>query len=127
MGFETQLQTTIFAQLDGNISGEVYDDPPKRASYPYAVIGDDSFIPFDTDTTVGRDVIASIHIWDNYNGKKRIKEIMGEIDSILNRANLAITGYHSINCVFDSSDVFLEPDGKTRHGVITFRLLIDEE
>ena len=127
MGFETALQTAVFSALDGNITADVYDDPPKQCDYPYVVIGDDSFIEFDTDTTVGRNVIASMHIWDNYNGKKRIKQAMGEIDAILNRANLTITGYDSINCVFDSSDIFLERDGKTRHGVITYRLLIDEE
>jgi hypothetical protein len=126
MGFEAELQKTMFSVLDGNVSAGVYDDPPKRPSYPYLIIGDDSFIPFDTDDTVGRDVIASVHIWDNYDGKKRIKEVMGEVDQILNRAELSIIGYDSINCVFDSSDQFLEPDGKTRHGVLTYRLLIDE-
>lgn len=126
MGFETALQTAIFGVLNGNVSVGVFDCPQKEPTYPYVIIGDDSFIPFDTDTTVGRDVIASIHIWDNYNGKKRIKSVMGEIDALLNRANFNVTGYHLINCVFDSSDQFLEPDGKTYHGVLTYRILLDE-
>lgn len=126
MGFELSIQQAIFTQLDGNISASVVDDASKKQRYPYCVIGDDSYIEFDTDTTIGRDGIISVHIWDNYNGYSRIKQLFGEIDGILNRANFAVTGYDLINCVFDSSDVFLEPDGKTRHGVLTYRILIDE-
>ena len=127
MGFDLALQTAIFSQLSGNISCEVYDSPPKLPVYPYVIIGDDSFIPFDTDSTVGRDLIASIHIWDNYAGKKRIKQISGEIQALINRASFPVVGFHLINCVFDSSDYFLDADGKTYHSILTFRLLLDEE
>lgn len=127
MGFELSLQAAIYGQLNGSISCGVYDSPPKVPEYPYCVIGDDSFIEFDTDTTIGRDVIASIHIFDNYAGKKRIKQIFGEIDAILNRADFSVTDKHLINCVFDGSDTFLDSDGKTYHGVISYKILLDEE
>ncbi len=127
MGFESALQAAIFTQLNGVISCAVYDSPAKKPAYPYAVIGDDSFIEFDTGDTVGREVISTIHIFDNYDGKKRIKEIFGEIDAALNRANFAVSGKDLINCVFEGSDIFLDADGKTFHGIINFKILLDEE
>jgi hypothetical protein len=125
MGFETAVQEAIVLALTDNIGCQVYDSPPKTAAYPYAIVGDDAFIEFDTNTTVGRECITTVHVFDNYNGKKRIKQIIGEIDNLLNRATLTAIGFHFIDCVFDSSDIFLDSDGKTYHGVILFRLLID--
>lgn len=127
MSIDIALQSSIYTLLNGNIGCDVYDSPPKVPQYPYVIIGDDSFIPFDTDNTVGRDIIASIHLWDNYAGKKRIKTIAGEIDALMNRAEFPIAGFHLINCFFDGSDYFLDSDGKTYHGILTFRLLVDED
>ena len=125
MAFDLDVQTAIFTQLSG-LPTAVYDSPPTSAAYPYIVIGNDTSIPFDTDDTVGRDFIVNIHIWDNYNGYKRIKEIFGQIDDILNRGNFAVPNHDLIDCIFDSSDFFFDSDGKTRHAVVSYRLLIDE-
>lgn len=127
MSFSADTQKAIYdALILASLGVPVYGDPQKDASYPYIVVGDDSFAPFDTDTSTGFDAIATIHVWDNYKGYKRIKNISGDVYAALNRANLSITGYTVLDCMFDSSDYFLDTDGKTRHGVISFRLLIDE-
>lgn len=125
MGFEQAIQAAFFSALDGEISCQVYDCPPKNAVYPYVVIGDDSLADFGTVSTIGRETISTVHVFDNNPGKKRIKQIMGDIDEILDRAQLSHAGFHFIECSFDSSDTFLDSDGKTYHGVISFRLLID--
>jgi hypothetical protein len=127
MSFSNDIQKTIYDKLvSASLGVSVYGDPPKNATYPYVVVGDDSFAPFDTDTSTGFDAIATIHVWDNYSGYKRVKNIAGDIYEALSRANLSVTGYTVLDCMFDSSDYFLDTDGKTRHGVISFRLLIDE-
>ena len=126
MGFSLDLQKGIYDQLTAEISAPVFDDPSKKQSYPYVVVGDDSAIAFDTDTSIGRDIISTIHVWDDYNGYARIKGIIDDIDIAMNRVLFSVPNNHLIDCEFDSSDVFFEPDGKTRHGVITFRILLDE-
>jgi hypothetical protein len=127
MGFESAVQTAIASRLDSYISCPVYDAPPKSAAYPYAVLGEDTIIEDGTCTTIGRMCLSTIHVFDNYSGKKRIKTILGEIDARLDRAVLTAAGHHFIDCSFDTSDCFLEPDGKTYHGVITYKILIDRE
>ena len=124
--FNIALQASIFDLLSSSLSAQVYDDPPKTPAYPYVVVGDDSAAPFDTDTSVGGDIIATVHVWDNYDGKKRIKQLMDDIYNAMNRVNFPVAGYNKLDCMFDSSDVFFDKDGKTRHGVISFRILLDE-
>jgi hypothetical protein len=131
MAFNLELQKGIYSALSGNVifNGQpvpVYDSPPKNQSYPYIVIGDDILTPFDTDTSVGAEVIAPVYIWDNYRGYKRIKSIADDVYSLLNRQAVTVTGYNVLDCMFDSGDYFLDSDGKTRRGVISFKLLLDE-
>ena len=127
MAFELDLQGAILSELKKTISTPIFDAPGQSQSYPYIVIGDDSLINDDTNTTIGRNVISSIHVWDNFNGYSRIKGIIGAIDDALNRVLFTVPNHHLIDCSFDSSSFFIEPDGKTRHGVISFKILIDRE
>lgn len=130
--FETAAQTAIYGALNGNISAGVYDDVPflpegkPTQDFPYVVIGDDSGRAFDTDDTVGAQVEIYIHVWSRYPGMKEVKSILGEIYAILNRSNLTASGYYITDCLWQFSDVSVDPDGKTRHGVQRYLLTIQE-
>jgi len=132
MSFETVVQTAIFTALNGNISAGVYDDVPylpdgmPSSSFPYVVVGDDSSVMWDTDDTQGQEVTAELHIWSRYPGMKECKQIMGEIYNILHRATLSISGYNVIDCLNEFSEAMVDPDGETRHGVMRFRLTLQE-
>lgn len=139
MSFETVVQQAIFSILsadseiiDRDVS--IYDEVPEPDdsgdinNYPFIVVGDDQSVAWDTDTELGADVTATIHTWSRYSGKKEIKELQGLIYSALHRAEakFTITGYTVVLCDWLTSESFLDVDGKTRHGVQTFRLLIEK-
>ena len=127
MSFHSELQKAVYARLNTGLTTPVYDSPPQDAAFPYVTIGDTAHAPFDTDNSVGSEVLMSVHVWDNYNGNKRILGLLDEIYSLLNRQPLAVTGYNVLDVMYDASPApFLDADGKTRHGVSTFRLLLDE-
>lgn len=44
----------------------------------------------------------------------------------LHRAEFAITGGYLVECGAEFQETYVESDGLTRHGVIRFRLLLDE-
>ena len=51
---------------------------------------------------------------------------MGEIYALLNRAALVKAGYNVVDCLWDYSEAFTDPDGETRHGVARYRLTVQE-
>lgn len=132
MSFETAAQQAIFTALNGNVSATVYDDAPALPSgmplenFPYVVIGDDTATPWDTDDTLGAEMTISLHIWSRAAGMKEAKDIAGEIYALLHRAALTVTGYTAIDCLYEFSQFMRDPDGETRHGVLRYRVTMQE-
>ncbi len=111
----------------------IYDDVTQagdsgsNAPFPYIVIGSDSIQDWSTDTASGGDIMADIHVWSRYDGKRETKQIQAAIYNALHRQTLTVPDHEFIGCDFDNEQqVVMDPDGQTYHGVSTFRILIDE-
>lgn len=131
MSFETALQTAIYVALsnDAPLSAlvmGVYDDVPQSSAFPYVTIGEDVHTEWDTDTSSGSDATITIHAWSRAPGRKETKQIQGAIYDALHRSNLAVTGYATVGVDWQQSESFIDADGETRHGVQTFRVILDE-
>ena len=127
MSFELALQETVFDALTAYPGlPDIYDDVPKNAAFPYIVIGEDTHIPFDTDDSLGSESTVTIHVWSRYRGKKEAKEIQANIYDALTRQQLTIDAHDLITIEFEYSEVLLDPDGISRHGVQRFRALIEQ-
>ena len=130
--FLNAAQQIVYTALNGNITGGVYDDLPflpegmPRDSFPYTAIGNDSLAAWDTDDTVGAEVEVTLHVWSRTSGKKQTKTIMGEIHTLLHRATLTKAGFNVVDCLCVFQDAFTEADGETKHGVMRFRLTLQE-
>lgn len=146
MNAELQIQIAVYAALRastalGAILAEhqeqsgsaVYDHVPQAvdsgdsARFPYVVVGDDTAVEWDTDTELGADSTVTIHSYSTYRGLKQTKEIQGAIYDALHRAALAVTGYDTVDCLWEMSQSFLEPDGLVRHGVQRFRVVVQDD
>lgn len=132
LGWESTVQFAIYdalannAQVQSLVNG-VYDNVPEESvTYPYITIGEAIHNEFDTDTELGNDVSVVIHSWSDHRGRKEVKEIQNAVYQALNRTELTTTGYNFISSDFVTSQTFVESDGKTRHGVQEFRILLDE-
>lgn len=135
--FEERVRQAIFDSLEGMVviyddPIPVYDDVPQPmdggadSAFPYIVIGDNTFAPWDTDTESGAEVTVTIHSWSRYSGRQEINRIHDAVYEILHRTFPAVAFMQTVGCDLDGSDSFLESDGETRHGVQRFRLVIDE-
>lgn len=131
--FRSIARTLIYNALDGNVAGvTIYDHVPFEpegspdANFPYASIGDAEAEPWDNDSTLGAYVNTTVHVWSRYKGRKEVDEALDAIYGLLHRASLSAAGYKIVDCLFQFSDVFVEEDGQTRHGVVRFRLTIQE-
>lgn len=149
---QTGIQQAVYNALIGNpyvsdlVDGRIYDNVPQGTDYPYIVIGDDTTIPWDTDTETGSESTLTLHVWSRYYGRYEVKAIMEAIYTTLHRRegedsqqggltvishSMVINGVtvqvpeaHVVLCEHEFSESFLDPDGITRHGVIRFRIVL---
>jgi len=132
MKFMVEAQKLIYDTLNGEISATVYDDVPQQPpgmpedSFPYVVIGYDDADSFDTDSWVGAQISAELHVWSVYEGKLEAKQIMGEIYDLLHRKPLSISGAAVVDCLHTFSTIPEVGAEKYVHGITRYRLTITE-
>lgn len=106
----------------------VYDDVPQAAqsesntAFPFVVVGDMDVRDWSTDTEVGFESDFEIHVWSRYSGKKELSNIMSAVHNALNRQALTYESFSVLDILFDTMRTFLDPDGRTRHGIMTFTI-----
>lgn len=106
------------------VSTRVYSDTPDNPVFPYIVVGINSGA-YDTKTSEGMEHTLICDIYDRQTTPKTIGDIRAAIYEMLHRQETALTGVTIDNIIFNGLAVtFKEPDGKTWHGVIQFRVLI---
>lgn len=122
---QEEIQAAIYAKVSA-IGYPTYDHVPQESAFPYIVIGDDTSIPWDTDNSIGSETTCTIHVWSRHRGRKEVKEIFRTLYEALHRAEFPIIGGALIECQAEFEESFMDSDGLTRHGVIRFRLIVDE-
>lgn len=127
----TELHDAIRAALTGIMNGldqvPVYDHVPQQAGFPYITAGEEILTPWDDDTNTGFNAVFTIHVWSRYRGRYEVKTIQQAIYDRLHRADYSVTGYNQVNTVLENMETLLDPDGETRHGVQSFRVLLQKE
>ena len=130
------LQTAIYSALTGNAAlmaaiVAVYDHVPQAAesednsAFPFVVIGRDVLSPMDTKTSNGIDAVCQVHIWTRHKGMKEAKQIHGLVYDVLHLGDLSISGANHIATRFVGDTFYDDPDGATRHAVMTFGVTYD--
>jgi hypothetical protein len=119
-------ELSTFVPLTDIVKG-VYDDVPEQKEFPYVNIGEDTAIAWDTDDSDGTESTLTIHTWSRAPGRKECKEIMQVIYGALHRLEISVDTLHTVFLHWEFSETFLDPDGKTRHGVQRFRYVGEEK
>jgi len=102
------------------------DASESDVDFPYVVAGDMTGAEFDTDDLNGQDHTLTLHVWDRYRGRKRVRQVLDAIYVVLHRASLAVSGQTTIFCYWEFSQSMPDPDPETQHGVTRFRILTQE-
>jgi hypothetical protein len=125
---EIAIQQALFTKLSA-LTTPVYDyvKQDKNTAFPYITIGEATHSDWSTDSESGFECTVTIHVWSRKEGRKEVKTIQGEVYAALHRQALTVTGYALVDCNFENSDTFLDPDGITHHGTQTFRIIIDQQ
>lgn len=126
-----QLQQGLFGKLssDGVLMGmmhAVYDQVPERAHFPYAIIGDGTFEPLETDNMCGARCSISIRIYSQKPGRKEVLRIMDRIYGALHHGTISLAESDVVDVRVERAQTQLLADQKTIEGEITLACLIAE-
>lgn len=128
MSFNIAVQTAIYSALVDAVSVPVYDDVPQSSGWDgaYITIGEDVISYSDTDSEEMKTCSITVHTWSRARGRKELKELQDQVYFALNNANLVHSGYNFVIITEENAESILDADGKTRHGIQTFNLIIEK-
>jgi hypothetical protein len=119
----TALLSAAYAPLT-----PIFTDVPQAADtnaesfFPFVTIGADVSAPNDTKDMIGAAVIVQIDVWARATSMLGLKAIGDAIDGRMRRAALTITGANHIDTELESATPLRDPDGKTKHLMLRYRV-----
>ncbi len=134
MSPETAFQTAVIDRLKGETgvaaalgdSARVYSSAPNGARFPYLSVGRGETEPADADQTDLIDHRLTLHIWGRRDDLDALKDAAGAVRAALHQADLTLSApYACILCRVVYTDLFTGADGRTLHGVVRVRGLVE--
>lgn len=109
---------TIAALVDGRI----FDEPLQDVQFDWIQLGDTQAIPFDFMCGSGVRVFWDIHVWcrGDWAGD-RMRDIAAAIYTSLHRQKFPVAGHNLQLIEHQTTRTLRDPDGLTRHAVVSFR------
>ena len=124
---EVYEKLTADSALVSLVNDAVFDDVPQTQDYPFIAIGELVENEFNNDDPEQmNEASLTIHTFSRENGRKEVNEIQERITQLLHRASISASGFNFISIDHEQSQSFTDADGKTRHGVAEFKILISE-
>lgn len=125
------VQAAFYTTLNGNVGAPVYDEPPETADLPYVTIGEATTTHDNRFGLTARQVVANVHVWTRSGGDSAVagflegNTIAAAVDSLLDGQPLTLTGWGAVACNLEQSQTLRDPDGITRHVVLTYRVFVE--
>ena len=133
MSPETAFQTAVLDHLKGDADvqaalgdpARVFTVAPNGARFPYLSVGRGESEPADADQTDLIDCRLTLHIWGRRDDLDSLKDAAGAVRAALHQADLTLPSPHAcILCRVVYADLFTGADGRTLHGVVRVRGLV---
>lgn len=97
------------------------DDGQDETPFPYMTFGTTTANPWNTKGALGENSIVQVDVWTREFDFLQCKAIADAVRAALDRVTLGIDGW--ITTEFQSAAFMRDPDGKTKHGILLFRVL----
>jgi hypothetical protein len=127
-----ELQTALFALLaaDGPLTAllggpAIHDRAPPDAAFPYVTFGPAGGDDFSTQTGAGLEHRVVLDIWSRDNGRGEVLAIAEAIGTAIAGATVALPGHALVDLLHVATDIGLDEDGETFHGVLRYRAVTE--
>ena len=124
------LQTAIYERLSGDaplgalITG-VFDEVPEGQAAPYVVIGEVTEVPSEAHDRSGIDASLVLNIWSRYRGYKQAAQILREVDRLLHRQTLTVSGFTKVSVAQEMHQFLRDPDPTLRRCIARYRVWLE--
>jgi hypothetical protein len=105
----------------------VVDYAGPNQEYPYVTIGEFTGAHADTLAEQGADLELTVHVWSRQPGMQQTGALMEAAKDALHRQRFAVSGFQWVDTIWDYAQTLRDPDGKTRHGILRFRVMTFEQ
>lgn len=121
------LHKAQYDRLKSATSYRIFDNLPEQAEFPYVVLGEVSGRDWSDKFEPGQEVFSTVHIWSQYPGRKEAAEMQDAVLRALTSSPLALgPDFHAVFVALDMSEMIIDIDGTTRHGIVRMKYLIEE-
>ncbi len=120
------LHDAQVARIELDTAYKVYGAHPQDVPYPYIMTGEMTAGDWSAKGEPGQEVFSTLHLWSQYKGEQEILEMYGGVLEAITRAELSLAPDFNALGYFDGWNLITDIDGKTRHGILRFRYLIEE-
>lgn len=122
---------TLMTALGSSVNGaqRVFDSVPDNQACPYITMKIKPVMERGNEDFNGLIIMVHIDVWYDKPGlgDLPVQTIQKRIDELLNNQNdIVITGWNIISNRREMSDILIDPDGRTKHGIQTFKLMLGE-
>ncbi|QIB35095.1 DUF3168 domain-containing protein [Ancylobacter pratisalsi] len=103
----------------------VYDVPPASPEFPYVTLGEAQVLDWSTATEAGEEHRLTLHVWSRQGGHGEAHAMAHLVQQALHDAPLTLAGARLVNLRFTQADIRREAGGRTYHGLVRFRAVIE--
>ena len=98
---------------------------PRTAAFPYVTLGEARVSDWSTGTEEGGEHRLALHVWSRQRGKTECWSVQAALQSVLHDGALALDGHALVSLRVEASEVGMDRDGITWHGVMRIRALTE--
>lgn len=135
VGADLDLQRAIVTRLKASgalqalISNPIrlFQDvpPPASLTFPYVTLGPSQRIPDLAECIDGAEIFTDLHVFTRSAGYELCKRIGATLIDELHDATLTLGEHRCLLIELSDERYFIDPDNLTKHGVVTFRALVE--
>jgi len=115
--FETLLGAPELTSLLGG--PHIYDTPQKTGSLPCITLGQTVNLDWSTGAEDGSEL--TLHVWTSADSATEVHEIILTLRALLDDRPLAFQDHDPVNMQHEFTQVRIDPDGETLHGIVRYR------
>lgn len=123
------IQKAVVAKLKLDVplvNNRVYDQVPEPAQllYPYISLGEFQAVDDSADCIDSKELFVTLHAWSREQGTVEVKRIADQICMSLDDKSLDLSpDYNWVLSQHETTRTLKDPDGTTKHAVITIRVV----